>query len=156
MHSTNSMENTPPSEANNSSGSPDILQVSWILMVHLCLHKSPPSFSWARSIESIIPFHTISWRSILILTFHPSIPSAQSLFCSFSNQNPITYQHNVWRRVNNSVLNHQIHYQFLLEQREEKNKCMRTFTSCCRYDEDLLLTKTHHKRATKLFSRVSH
>jgi len=25
----------------------------------------------------------------------PTLPSAQSLSCSFSNQNPITYQHNV-------------------------------------------------------------
>ena len=40
------------------------------------------SFSWARSIESINPFHTISWRSILILCSHLHISFVSGLLPS--------------------------------------------------------------------------
>ena len=40
------------------------------------------SFVWARSIESIIPFHTISWRYFLILSSHKRIGFVNGLLPS--------------------------------------------------------------------------
>lgn len=68
-----------------------------------CLHNSPPPFP---NLSKRNPIHAFPFYFLKIdfNTIHPrTLPSAQSLSCRFSNQSPITYQHNVWC-VNNSYL----------------------------------------------------
>ena len=67
---TYSIEQSPSWEANLFSASQEILHIAWNPQVHFAFTcASHLSLSCARPIQSM-PSHPISWRSILILSFH--------------------------------------------------------------------------------------
>jgi hypothetical protein len=66
---TNSMEQSPSWEANRSSAIQEISCILWSPKVTTFKNTHHPSLSWAKSIPSM-PHHSISRRSILILSSH--------------------------------------------------------------------------------------
>jgi hypothetical protein len=58
------------SEANSPSSSHEIPRILWNLKVHYCVHKSLPLFHNLGHINPVHATASISWISILILSFH--------------------------------------------------------------------------------------
>ena len=71
------MEQSPSWEANRFAANQEIPRILWDPNVH-ARHLS---LSWANSIQSIPP-HPTSWRSVLILSSHPSLGLPCGLFPS--------------------------------------------------------------------------
>ena len=77
---SNSMQQSPSSEANKSSASQDIPRIYGTRrFINTFTTASQLSLSSARSIQSIPP-HPTSWRSILILSSHLRLGLSSGLF----------------------------------------------------------------------------
>jgi hypothetical protein len=79
---TYSMEQIPSWEANRFSASQEIPCILWNPKGYYRIHNSPPPvLSWACSIQSMPP-HSVSRRSILVLSFRPRLGAPSGLFPS--------------------------------------------------------------------------
>ena len=84
-----SVGQSPSWKAKRFSASQEIPRILWNPKVLYSIHKCPPLVLIVnRSIQSIPP-HTISWRSILILSSHLRVSPKWSLSFRFPHQNTV-------------------------------------------------------------------
>ena len=83
------MEQSPSWEANRYSSSQEIPRILWNPEVHYCGYNSPPPIPILSEINPIHAPHSLSWRSILILSSHLYLGLSSGLFPSgFPTQHP--------------------------------------------------------------------
>ena len=70
---THSIEQIPSWEDNRFSASQEIPHIIWNPKVHYRIHKCPAPVSILSQLDSVKSLHPISWRSILIISFHPRL-----------------------------------------------------------------------------------
>ena len=67
------MEQSPSWEANRFSASEETPPILWTPNVHYGIHKCPPPVSILSQFDPVHTPHPTSWRSILILSYHPRL-----------------------------------------------------------------------------------